>query len=101
MRLYIDTSDRNLLTVGLGERIFKKKASYDKSQKLILFIDELLKKEGKKVGDISEIEVNLGPGSFTGLRVGVAVAQAFSYALGVPLNGKKSNDKDGIDIKYQ
>ena len=101
MRLYIDTLDRDLLVIGLEDRIFKKKASYDKSQKLISFIDELLKKEGKKVGDISEIEVNLGPGSFTGLRVGVAVAQAFSYALGVPLNGKKLNTTDSIQIKYQ
>ncbi|MFH1536127.1 MAG: hypothetical protein ABIC96_03620 [Patescibacteria group bacterium] len=35
------------------------------------------------------IEVETGPGSFTGLRVGVSVANALGFALNIPVNGKK------------
>lgn len=34
------------------------------------------------------IEVETGPGSFTGIRVGVSVANALGYSLGIPVNGK-------------
>ena len=37
---------------------------------------------------IDAIEVNAGPGSFTGLRVGASIANALSFALGIPVNGK-------------
>ncbi|MBI2019279.1 hypothetical protein HYS95_01250 [Candidatus Daviesbacteria bacterium] len=39
--------------------------------------------------DLEGIEVETGPGSFTGLRVGVSVANALGFALGIPVNGKK------------
>lgn len=35
------------------------------------------------------IEVETGPGSFTGIRVGVAVANSLGYSLGIPVNGKR------------
>ena len=38
---------------------------------------------------LTAIEVNPGPGSFTGTRVGVSVANALGFALDVPVNGKK------------
>ena len=37
--------------------------------------------------DIDELEVNPGPGSFTGTRVGVAIANMLSYALDIKVNG--------------
>jgi len=39
--------------------------------------------------EIKEIKVNVGPGSFTGTRVGVAVANALGFALSIKVNGKK------------
>ncbi|MDD5147084.1 MAG: hypothetical protein PHV63_00840 [Candidatus Daviesbacteria bacterium] len=39
--------------------------------------------------DLDGIEVETGPGSFTGLRVGVSVANALGFALEIPVNGKK------------
>ena len=43
--------------------------------------------------ELEGIEVETGPGSFTGLRVGVSVANALGFALGIPVNGKKVETK--------
>jgi tRNA threonylcarbamoyladenosine biosynthesis protein TsaB len=40
------------------------------------------------VQDVDEINVEEGPGSYTGLKVGVSVANALSFALGKKVNGK-------------
>jgi tRNA threonylcarbamoyladenosine biosynthesis protein TsaB len=59
------------------------------SQVLLPAITKSLEKHKLAFTDIKEIKVDTGPGSFTGLRVGVSVANALGYALGVPVNGKK------------
>ena len=100
MRLYIDTSDRETITVGIGEKRFETNARDGASQKLLVFIEEILIKEGQSMKDISEIEVNTGPGSFTGLRVGVSVANALGWALKIPVNGKDIGKGEIPDIKY-
>ena len=100
MRLYIDTSDRETITVGIGEKRFETNAREGASQKLLVFIEEILTKEGQSMKDISEIEVNTGPGSFTGLRVGVSVANTIGWALGIPVNGKDLRKGEAVDIKY-
>jgi tRNA threonylcarbamoyladenosine biosynthesis protein TsaB len=48
-------------------------------------IDQLLLGHGFKPGDLSAIAVTIGPGSYTGLRVGLATAKGFCYALNIPL----------------
>jgi tRNA threonylcarbamoyladenosine biosynthesis protein TsaB len=101
MKLFIDTSDAEEIRVGIDGNIHKTKARKDKSQKLLPFIDELLEKQGKTVEDITEIEVNTGPGSYTGLRVGVSVAQTFGWVLGIPVNGKDTEKGEKIEIVYE
>jgi tRNA threonylcarbamoyladenosine biosynthesis protein TsaB len=101
MKLYIDTSDSERIIVAIDGKKFETEARKEKSQKLLPFIEEVFKKEEKKIEDISEIEVNLGPGSFTGLRVGVAVANAIGWVLGVPVNGKDVSKGEIVDIKYE
>lgn len=59
------------------------------SQVLLPMIVKILKKNKLKFSDLSAIEVNPGPGSFTGTRVGVTVANVLGYALNIPVNGKK------------
>lgn len=59
------------------------------SQVLLPMIDRILKRNKIKLKEISSIEVNCGPGSFTGTRVGVSVANALGFALNLPVNGKK------------
>jgi len=91
MTLYIDTTQRLELVVKLlqnnravGE--IRNAQSTNHAQHLLPAIERLLQDQGVAMKDISEIAVNPGPGSFTGTRVGVAVANALSFALGIPVN---------------
>ena len=101
MKLYIDTSDREIITVGIDDEMFTDKAPERASQRLLVFIDEIFKKKKKNLKDITQIEVNTGPGSFTGLRVGVSVANTLGWALKVPVNGKRVDEGEVVDITYE
>lgn len=59
------------------------------SQALLPSIQKILTRNKKKFSDLTEIRVNPGPGSFTGTRVGVTVANALGFSLNIPVNGKK------------
>lgn len=48
-------------------------------------IQELLKKNNLSVQDINAVAVSIGPGSYTGLRVGLSAAKGLCYALNIPL----------------
>lgn len=50
-----------------------------------VFVDEILKENGLKVSDLSGVCVSEGPGSYTGLRVGVSTAKGLCFGGGVPL----------------
>ena len=89
MKLFIDTSDNQKTIVGLDDERLEKPTGVDKSQQTLGLIEKILKKNKKKISDITEIEVNLGPGSFTGLKVGAAIANTLGFALDIPVNGKK------------
>src|SRR3989344_5956169 len=91
--LIIDTSDNKKISVGLeidGEKDFITKATdIWKAQIVLPLIQELLEKHKLKPRNINKIEVNPGPGSFTGLRVGAAIANTLGTWLKIPINGKK------------
>ena len=93
--LYIDTSSNKEITVGIKSGAKKTEVKHNisvqKAQIVLPLIEKLLNKHKLKPKDISAIEVETGPGSFTGLRVGISVANALSFALGIPINGKKTN----------
>ena len=101
MKLYIDTSNSEKIIVGLDDKKFETLSKKGASQRLLPFIVELLKKEEKKLEDIKEIKVNTGPGSFTGLRVGVSVANALGWALKIPVNGKDISRGESVEINYE
>lgn len=101
MKLFIDTSDRYEIAVALDEKTFKTEAKNGSSQKLLAFIDEILKKENTSINQIKEICVAVGPGSFTGLRVGVAVANTLGWSLNIPVNGKNLRKGEVVEIKYE
>lgn len=89
MKLYIDTSDNTKTIVGLDKDRLEKRTGVDKSQQVLTLINQILEEHKKTLKDITEIKVETGPGSFTGLKVGVAVANALAWALKIPVNGKK------------
>jgi len=55
----------------------------------------------KTIKDIKEIKINSGPGSFTGLRVGVTVANMLGFLLDIPVNSIDIRKKKYINIKYE
>ncbi|ODT03944.1 MAG: tRNA (adenosine(37)-N6)-threonylcarbamoyltransferase complex dimerization subunit type 1 TsaB [Mesorhizobium sp. SCN 65-20] len=57
------------------------------AEHLMAVIDEALAQAGKTYADLGRIAVSTGPGSFTGVRVGVSAARGFSLALKVPAVG--------------
>lgn len=57
----------------------------DHARLLAVYIDELLKEVGVQPTDLRAVAVAGGPGSYTGLRIGVSTAKGLCYGLGVPL----------------
>ena len=57
----------------------------DHAKKVALFVDELLRETGVQPSDLDAIAVGKGPGSYTGLRIGVSFAKGLCYALDIPL----------------
>jgi tRNA threonylcarbamoyladenosine biosynthesis protein TsaB len=55
------------------------------SERLMTEIDHLLRQAGLKISDIDVFAVAIGPGSFTGLRIGLSTVKGFSYATGKPI----------------
>ena len=57
------------------------------SEQLMPTIDMLLGSAGLEPADVDAVAVSIGPGSFTGIRIGLATAKGLSYGLGKPLIG--------------
>lgn len=57
------------------------------SQTLLVMAEDLLKQCGKTVSDITAVAVAAGPGSFTGVRIGVAAAKGFAWGAALPCYG--------------
>ncbi|MCO6500501.1 MAG: tRNA (adenosine(37)-N6)-threonylcarbamoyltransferase complex dimerization subunit type 1 TsaB [Vicingus serpentipes] len=87
--LGIETSTK-ICSVALsdGDQLLALKeegGDYSHSEKLTLFIEEVMQQAGKTLKDVSVIAVSKGPGSYTGLRIGVSAAKGLCYALDIPL----------------
>lgn len=93
MILYINTKDSKKVEVSLKkDRKVLETLTEDReygSQVLLPMIEKLLKNNDLDFKDLQGIEVETGPGSFTGIRVGVSVANSLAYSLGTPVNGKE------------
>ena len=57
------------------------------SRLLTVFIKEMLEDLGIRYSQLNAVAVSMGPGSYTGLRIGVSVAKGFCYGLDIPLIG--------------
>lgn len=88
--LALDTATPTPVVALLDDdRVFLRGVVVDgRAQALLVAIDQLL--EGVERSSIEHIVVGIGPGGFTGLRVGVATARGLAETLGVPLLGMSS-----------
>lgn len=59
--------------------------NYSHSEQLHVFIEDVLKEGNLEVSDLDSIAVSKGPGSYTGLRIGVSAAKGLCFALDLPL----------------
>lgn len=60
---------------------------YTHAEKLNVFIDEVMRAAGVKFSNIDAVAVSQGPGSYTGLRIGVSTAKGIAYAARIPIIG--------------
>ena len=58
---------------------------YSHAEKLHVFIDEILKENDLKINNLDAIAISKGPGSYTGLRIGVSAAKGLCFAQDIPL----------------
>lgn len=88
--LNLETSTRNC-SVALaknGETIICKEIAeigFSHAEKLHVFIEEIIKEANINFSDLKAIAVSKGPGSYTGLRIGVSAAKGLCFALDIPL----------------
>lgn len=87
--LNIETATR-VCSVALGKDgalISFKETKVDRSHasSITIFIEQILSEEGLSAKDLDAIAVSKGPGSYTGLRIGVSTAKGLCYALDIPL----------------
>ena len=88
--LNIETATKNC-SVALakdGKTILYKEIAeegYSHAERLHVFIEEIIKEAGITFQDIAAIAVSQGPGSYTGLRIGVSAAKGLCFALDIPL----------------
>lgn len=89
MKLYIDSTDNMKTLIRLDDKEFIKENATPREQDVLGFITETIQLQGRTLKDISMVEVNTGPGSFTGTRVGVAIGNALAFALRIKVNGQE------------
>src|SRR5579872_3266440 len=91
--LTIDTTNNKEVTVGLKidnkEFVTKQPLDTRKAQVVLPMLEKMLEVHKLSLKDLTAIEVNPGPGSFTGIRVGLSIANTLGFLLHIPVNGKK------------
>ena len=87
--LFIDSATTNLVVAIINEGkiayIYDNNDGHDTSSKMMPVLSEAFENAGLKPQDIDKIFVVTGPGSFTGIRVGLTVAKTMAYALNIPI----------------
>ena len=95
MILMIDTTDRNKIELGLFDGKVLRCFEFEtrrQSEDLLSAIDGILKNEHLSKKDLKGILINQGPGSFTGIRVGVTTANTLAWIFNIPIFGYQENN---------
>ena len=87
--IHIETATHTCsVALSYGEELISFKESHiDKSHASLLtvFIEDLFRETGISAAELNAVSVSMGPGSYTGLRIGVSVAKGLAYSLGIPM----------------
>ena len=93
--LAFDTSTRGSVVVtgqASPAGVSRREAHHRHGTHLLEQIEEVLTAADATLADVVAVAVGTGPGSFSGLRVGLATAKTIAYALALPLVGVRSSD---------
>lgn len=102
MVIYLDGSGHNQVTIALVDtegnirrRVYRQ-GDWHQSDKIIGLIDQLLRRVGQTMADITGVIVVRGPGGFTAVRLSVAIANALGYVGRFPVVGvvRRLTDSD-------
>jgi len=91
MILCIETSSHNCSVALVNEqgvtaiREFRPDSGYGHAESLHVFIHEMMLSSGVQLRSLDAVAVSKGPGSYTGLRIGVSAAKGFCHGLDIPL----------------
>lgn len=87
--LAVDTSTRQCSAAiyTQGEIFNASRVSQKHSSQLIGLVEDVLRQQHLLLADLNLVIVNTGPGSFTGVRTGIGLAQGIAYGLRIPLCG--------------
>jgi len=89
MILYIDTCYK-ILNIALYENqkvllSFNQKLENNMTDLTLIYINKLFEQTKKDISSLSKVIVSNGPGSFTGIRIGLTIAKTIAYALNIPI----------------
>lgn len=101
MKLYIDTTNNKRIMVKLGRKNFSQTSITPGGTDLLALLVQALKKSKLSFDKIEAIEINPGPGSFTGLRTGFSVVNALGWSLKIPVNQKRLDKGEVPEVTYE
>ena len=102
MVLSINTIERNKIELGLFDNKSHRCFEFEterQSEDLLVAIDGILKNHQLKLKNLKAILVNRGPGSFTGTRVGVTVANTLGWILDIPVVGYRNGELEETPMR--
>lgn len=102
--LFIDThSEKVTMIIKNDGHIFKNELVSDKSHSEVVIptLEKLLKESCIKLDELDEIIVVNGPGSFTGVRIGVTISKTLAYSLNIPIKTITSLEMYGVSANEE
>lgn len=89
MKLYLDSTVPKKVLIRLDDQEYVFESATPREQNILKNLLSVLQKNKATWQDITQIEVKAKGESFTGVRLGVAIANALAFALGLEVNGQQ------------
>jgi len=101
--LIINTTKREEIMIGLYDDQIKKEVykTDRQSEDILILLDKFIKKAGRTLNDLTAILVNIDQGSYTGVRIGVTIANTLAWSLDIPVFGYQEKDFELVLKKAQ